>query len=55
LGDGPIRFIIRDVKTRRIIAFLRPAEATNSSMLGVLASYPTVQFIAEEPQQLARP
>lgn len=55
LGDGAMQFILRDVKTRTIIAFLRPAEATNSSILAVLASYPTVQFLAEEQQQQTGP
>jgi hypothetical protein len=57
LGDGAIQFILRDVKTRSIIAFLRPAEATRNSLnwLSVRASYPMVQFIAEEQQQQTRP
>lgn len=56
LGDGAIQFILRDVKTGNIIAFLRPAEATpNSHLLSVTASYPIVQLIAEEQQQQTKP
>ena len=56
LGDGAIQFILRDVKTGNIIAFLRPAEATpNSHLLSVRASYPIVQLIAEEEQKQTKP
>jgi hypothetical protein len=57
LGNGAIEFILRDVKTGNIIAFLRPAEATadSSRFLSVRASYPIVQLIAEEQQQQPRP
>ena len=56
LGDGAIEFILRDVKTGNIIAFLRPTETTpNSHLLSVRASYPIVQLIAEEQQQQTKP
>ena len=57
LRDGAIDFILRDIKTGNIIAFLRPAEATpnSSHWLSVRASYPMVQLISGEQQQPTKP
>ena len=47
LRDGEIQFILREPKTKNIIAFLRPAETTPKSppWLNVQASYPFVQLV----------
>jgi len=53
LRDGEIQFILRDPKTKNIIAFLRPAETTPKSppWLNVQASYPFVELVAQSEQQ----
>jgi hypothetical protein len=55
LQDGAIEFILRNVKTRNIVAFLRPANSPN--WLRVQPSYPIVQLVteAQEEQQRTRP
>jgi hypothetical protein len=47
LREGSIQFILRDAKTRNIIAFLKPTETTPDSPDGLIlqASYPMVQLI----------
>ena len=57
LRDGAIEFILRDIKTGNIIAFLKPGEAMPNSpnWLSVQASYPTVQLVAEKQHQRAGP
>lgn len=57
LGDGAIQFILRDVRTGNIIAFLRPTGATPNSpnWLSVRPSYPMVQFVAEEQSSMSSP
>jgi hypothetical protein len=49
LRDGAIEFILRDVKTGNIVAFLRPEEATPDSTgwLSVRPSYPMVRLVAK--------
>jgi hypothetical protein len=57
LRDGAIQFILRDVKTGNIIAFLKPAQTTPNSpnWLSVRASYPIVQLIAEGQLRQTKP
>ena len=49
LRNGALEFILQDVKTGNIIAFLRPTEATPNSpnWLRLQAAYPIVQLVTE--------
>lgn len=48
--NGEFEFILREVRTGNIISFLRPTEGMSRSRdsLSVQASYPTIEFTAEE-------